>query len=310
MIEPQEGMSLDEILDWASYAESEGYGYIFRSDHLLPGTNEEEMRKKQGMASPECWVTLGAIAARTRNIRFGPMVSPIGFRNPTLLARMACTLDSYSKGRMCLGLGAGWNEYEYKSNGYKFPAFKERRKQVEEGYKIVRAMTEGRRIDFDGEYFSAHVDCYPRPANEKVHLIGGGRNPRIVQTLASYVDEWNVFNCPISKFLKLKNMVFQCIPPGKTIEVSQMGSFLIAREQASLNQRISKMAARFGFEPNPDTASKKLKDAGRLCGISDEFVEQLRGKVDSGIQKFYFQVLDPQDMEMADTLTDTLKANL
>jgi alkanesulfonate monooxygenase SsuD/methylene tetrahydromethanopterin reductase-like flavin-dependent oxidoreductase (luciferase family) len=308
MIEPQEGMKVEEILDWAMYAEKEGYGYIFRSDHLL-GLAAEKGDKKESDSS-ECWVTLGAVAAKTSAIKFGPLVSPVGFRNPALLARMACTLDSYSKGRMCLGLGAGWNEFEYMAHGYEFPSFKIRRKQVEEGYKIVRGLTENKRVDFDGEYYSAHVECYPKPVNGKVHFIGGGRNPRIVQTLAKYVDEWNVFNIPDETFQKLKRILVENRPSDQEIEISQMGSFLIGESQSKLDSKLEKLGRARGLGPDPNVVAKKLKEGGRLCGIVEEFVGQLNEKINSGIQKFYFQILDPADKEMVDTLTDTLKNKL
>lgn len=308
MIEPQEGMSVEEIVNWSLYAEKMGYGYIFRSDHLLPLGGEEEVKRKGSIGSPECWVSLGAVAAKTMKIKFGPMVTPVGFRNPALLARMACTLDSYSNGRMCLGLGAGWYEFEYKAHGYDFPSFKVRRKQVEEGYKIVREMTEGKRVDFDGEYFSAHLECFPKPTNGKVHFIGGGRQPRIVQTLSKYVDEWNVFNCPMETFQKLKEVLVQNKPSRKKVEISQMGSFIIAMTNDQLDQKLRKAAKTQGLDPNPAIATKKLRAGGRLCGKVNEFVEQLNEKIDSGIEKFYFQVLDPNDMEMVTLLTDTLKS--
>lgn len=302
MLEPQQGMSTQEIIDWALYAEKSGYGYIFRSDHLLPIEEERNSR----VDSPECWVTLGAIAAKTKKIKFGSMVSPVGFRNPSLLARMACTLDSYSKGRMRLGLGAGWYEEEYKAHGYEFPPFKVRRKQVEEAYKIVRQLTDGKRVDFNGEYYSSHVECLPTPAKGRVHLIGGGRHPRIVETLASYVDEWNLFNSPAETFLKLKEVLARK-REGKKVEISQMGSFLITENKKELNLKVREFAKFHDLGEDPILAAKELAESGRLCGTVEQFVEQLNSKIESGIEKFYFQILDPTDKEMVHLLTDTLR---
>jgi alkanesulfonate monooxygenase SsuD/methylene tetrahydromethanopterin reductase-like flavin-dependent oxidoreductase (luciferase family) len=85
------------------------------------------------MDSPECWTTLGATAARTSTVRFGPMVSPIAFRNPSVLWRMARRLHSYSKGRLELAVVAGWCRDEYAVRGIRFPSFGERRGQFREG---------------------------------------------------------------------------------------------------------------------------------------------------------------------------------
>src|SRR5438093_9148352 len=121
MLEPQVGMQVGEILEWAEYAEKAGFGYVLRSDHLMPtGVLREEDRP-----SPECWVTLGAVAASTGRVALGPRVTPVGFRNPALLARMACTLHSFSDGRRDLGVGAGCLRGQYLTSGYEFQPFED-----------------------------------------------------------------------------------------------------------------------------------------------------------------------------------------
>ena len=82
MLEPQLGMSAADIVNMAHLTERLGFGYLFRSDHLLPTDG------RRGIDSPECWTTLGAIAASTQKVKFGPLVSPVGFRNPALLAKI------------------------------------------------------------------------------------------------------------------------------------------------------------------------------------------------------------------------------
>jgi Luciferase-like monooxygenase len=124
MLEPQLGMGADQVVKTAELAEGLGFGYFFRSDHLLPTDG------RRGVDSPECWTTLGAVAARTTKVKFGPLVTPLGFRNPALLAKMASTLHSYSRGRLQLAVGAGWYEPEYRAHGYPFPPFRERLAQL------------------------------------------------------------------------------------------------------------------------------------------------------------------------------------
>ncbi len=302
MIEPQQGMGIEDVLEWAEYAEKSGYGYIFRSDHLLRiGT------QKKGVGSPECWVSLGALSARTSKIKFGPMVSPVGFRNPAMLGRMACTLHSFAKGRLLLGLGAGWYKDEYVAHGFPFPAFRIRRKQLVEAFEIIRPMTQGRRVDFDGEHYSAHVECFPRPYRGKgVHLIGGGRNPRIVRTLAKYVDEWNIFNSPLDVFSQLKRELEKARGDDK-VEISQMGAFILADTNRSLSIRTRNYMRAMGLNGDPESTSRRLSSKGILCGTREEFVEQLNERRTAGIEKFYFQLIDTNDNEMVGLLTQTLK---
>ena len=142
MLEPQLGMGVSELLEMARTTERLGFGYLFRSDHLA------DTGGRRGRESSECWVTLAAVAARTKSIRFGPLVSPMGFRNPAVLASMAWTLHSLSPGRLRLGVGAGWYEKEYLSYGIPFPPFNVRDEQLGEALQarwaeVSRAVTRG-----------------------------------------------------------------------------------------------------------------------------------------------------------------------
>jgi len=298
MLEPQEGMKVEDIVGFASYAERSGYGYIFRSDHLLPmsGTPKEN-------DASECWVTLGAIAARSEKIHFGPLVSPVGWRNPALLARMACTLDSYSNGRFAFGFGAGWYEDEYKAHGFDFPSVKVRLGQLEEACAIIRTLTLGKKIDYEGAYFSAHVDCYPRPAKGHVHMIGGGRNPKVVQTLAKHVDEWNIFGSSVEKLRELKPYVERA---KRELVISHMGSVLLADSPGELQKRIDSFAKHRGVNADKLTPNA-LSMRGIITGTQSQFVSELNSRVEAGITKFYFQILSPEDKDGIRLLTDTLR---
>jgi alkanesulfonate monooxygenase SsuD/methylene tetrahydromethanopterin reductase-like flavin-dependent oxidoreductase (luciferase family) len=299
MFEPQEGLSTQEIVSWAEFAERTGYGYLFRSDHLLPTSGI-----RSGVESPECWVTLGALAAKTRKIKFGPMVSPVGFRNPALLARMACTLHTYSGGRFQLGLGAGWYEPEYITHGLEFPGLGIRRRQLIEALNIVRCLTEGRRIDYDGKYFTAHVECFPKPIGGKIHLILGGRSAKVVQTTCEFADEWNIFASPDKVVLKLEGILRSS---RRKIEISQTGPFIIAESKRELDTRIRRLIKMKGIDGTPAGAKKKLEQYGIFCGLIDDFVSQVNKRREMGIEKFYFQILFPEEKAMIETLTDTLK---
>jgi alkanesulfonate monooxygenase SsuD/methylene tetrahydromethanopterin reductase-like flavin-dependent oxidoreductase (luciferase family) len=295
MLEPQLGMSVEDVIEWARYAERGGYGYIMRSDHLSPTSRGEIVD------SPECWITLGLIAANTKNIRFGPLVSPIGFRNPALLARMACTLHAYADGRLLLGVGAGWLPGEFAAQGYDFPKFRVRREQLLEAIKIIRPLTEGKSVDYNGRYFSAHTTCLPKPKG-KVHLIIGGKNRAIIETSAAYADEWNTGNTTLDTFIDAKKKL-DTKTSGRRIAISRMSSFIIGEKRSDLEPRILKYSKPRGAP----AAAEKLRDRGVLCGTVDEFVAQLNTFIEAGVQKFYFQVLDPQDKPMLELLTQTLK---
>ena len=281
-----------------------GFGYILRSDYLMPtGVLREEDRP-----SPECWVTLGAVAASTRRVAFGPLVTPVGFRNPALLARMACTLHSFSDGRLLLGFGAGWFRDEYLANGYEFPPFRDRFEQLLEALKILRPLTEGRRVDFQGKYFAAHTECLPRPKG-KVHLIIGGRTTKVVEAAAQMADEWNIFGPTLDLYRRLRR-VFDSNSAGREVQVSQMGTFLIGENTRELKENASRHAKLFGIAGGADAAFELFRGRGAFIGTVAEFVEQVNERLEAGIQKFYFQILNTQNKVMVNLLTRTLREEI
>ena len=297
MLEPQQGMSIQDVLDWATIAEQRNYGYILRSDHLLPiwGSKDRD--------STECWTSLGVIAARTSKIKFGPLVSPIGYRNPALLARMACNLNDYSHGRLVLGIGAGWYEDEYRAFGYDFPNFQVRYDQFIESLKIIKPMIEGKQVNFQGKYYSAKARCYPQ---KKVPLIIGGRNPRMMRAIAEYADEWNIYNPQIPRLQELKTLL-ETNTGNRKIPISRMGSFVVAETKSELNSKIVKNAEFFKTRFEPSLNPEEIRKIGGLCGTVDEFKSQLNNLIEAGIEKFYFQIVDTEDKAMVDLLTSILK---
>ncbi|HXQ92485.1 MAG TPA: LLM class flavin-dependent oxidoreductase [Nitrososphaerales archaeon] len=296
MLEPQEGMSVEEIVGWASYAERSGYGYIFRSDHLIPTSGTK------GLASPECWVTLGAIAAKTDRIRFGPMVSPIGFRNPAILANMACTLFAYSKGRAILSIGAGWYQAEYEAHGLDFPDLIRRKEEFHEALQIIGPLVEGKHVAFKGKYYSADVECYPKPV-PKIHLIVGGRDSQIMKWTGESADELNMF----SPTLKTVEKARRILGEKSNLVLSQMGPFFIGETQDDLNKRVQRFLKEGGLEGSVQDQIVDFRKRGIICGTPEDFVYQIKEKKDAGVNKFYFQLADPTDRDAADILTRTLR---
>ncbi len=297
MVEPQEGMVVGELLDTASFAEKIGFGYFFRSDHLLPTS------RSTGLDSPECWVTLGAVAARTKRIKFGPMVSPIGFRNPALLARMACTVNALAHGRLQLGVGAGWYEDEYKAHGFEFPDAKTRKEQFGEALKIIRPLTQVGRVDFDGKFFSAHLESLPK-LRDKIHLIVGGRAPGVVRQTAVFGDEWNFFGAIPEAFDGMKGALEAS---GRQIEISRMGAFIVAQSPGRLKARLRREMRKRGVSKDEEVFSRGLKKSGWLVGTAVDFPDSVNRLRERGVEKFYFQVWETGDREEIELLAGVLK---
>jgi len=302
MLEPQLGMSMSQLVGAARRAEELGFGYLFRSDHLLP-TND-----KRGMDSPECWTSLGAVAASTSRIRFGPMVTPIGFRNPALLAKMACTLHSFSHGRLQLAVGAGWYEAEYRALGYPFPDFKTRVAQFRDALEIISMLVRGGRADYDGKHFSAHTDCLPKPDGH-MHLIIGGRTRPVIRLAGKFADEWNFFRMSAGEMEALNRVLVEAAA-GRQVEVTEMGPYMIARTQENLEEFAKLQAAKLGLSLTPKEVLARLKARDAPCGTVDEVAGQLAARSASGVRRIYFQTLVPENTAMTELLVDTIKAGI
>src|SRR5213593_2771808 len=125
MIEGQEGVTWEQWLALARGAEA-GLEGLFRSDHYLA------IVRGGAAGSLDAWTTLSALAARTERIRLGTLVSPVTFRHPSLLAKMAVTVDHVSGGRVEAGLGAGWYPNDHFVYGFPFADTKGRLEMLAE----------------------------------------------------------------------------------------------------------------------------------------------------------------------------------
>ena len=135
---------------------------------------------------------LAAIAAATSRIELGPLVACTNFHNPALLAKQAATIDEISGGRFVLGLGAGWNETEFRAFGFPFD---HRIGRFEEAFTIIRTLLREGAIDFDGRWYQAR-DCEllprgPRPAGPP--LMIGSSGPRMLRATMPHADSWNAW---------------------------------------------------------------------------------------------------------------------
>lgn len=115
-------------------AETAGFAAALLAEHYYPSSGNLDR------SSADAWVFLGALARETTRIRLGSLVSPVTFRHPSVLAKMAVTLDHVSGGRAELGLGAGWLEIEHAAYGFPFQSGPERVDILEEQLQVITGL--------------------------------------------------------------------------------------------------------------------------------------------------------------------------
>jgi F420-dependent oxidoreductase-like protein len=208
-VEGQNGLTWKRWIALATEVEELGFAGLFRSDHF---TNAHD----PDLDSLEMIVSLTWLATNTRRISFGPLVAPLSFRDPRMLARQAAALDDLSGGRMILGLGAGWQEREHTTFGYDLGDIPTRMARFAEGLELVtRLLRDGEPITFAGEHYSTRgARLLPRPERPggPPLLIGGNGQKRTLPLVARYADIWNAVYLPAEHFQERSAQLDELLP--------------------------------------------------------------------------------------------------
>ena len=282
MIEGQEGLNWERWRVICQDAEALGFDSLRRSDHLF---------SVMGMVERdciECWTSLALAAEWTRSIELGPMVSPMTFRPPALLARMATAVDLLSGGRLVLGVGGGWYEREHVENGIPFLTLGGRMDLLEEGIKTIRGTWE---------------KANPKPTRGTIPLIMGGRGEkRALPMIAREAVEWNLSHMDPDEYRQKRTVLdAACQAIGRdpsTIRHSVMANYIIGRDRTEVRERALEMR---DFLPSlkgldADEVMAKVAKTG-LVGTPDEIADQINRHSALGVDLFMLQhfLLDDRD---------------
>jgi probable F420-dependent oxidoreductase len=273
----------DSIRAIAQQAEADGFDSIWLADHLLYRYPDTPTR-----GIWECWTMLAALAEATQRVEIGTLVLCNSFRNPAILAKMATAADEVSRGRVILGVGAGWNEPEYQAFGLPFD---HRVDRFEEAVQIIKPLLREGHVDFAGQYYQArNCDDVPRgPRPEGPPLMVGGEGPRMLRLTAQYADLWNTgyMGKPETMAAPLARIDAACREVG--------------RDPATLG-----ITALIGLW-FPDLQPQKPRFLENLLsGTVQELAAAMRGYAELGVQHIMFQC-EPYTAEAIQQLTEALQ---
>ncbi|MBV9581229.1 MAG: LLM class flavin-dependent oxidoreductase [Chloroflexi bacterium] len=191
-IEIQEGLSYPETLAMTRDAEALGFDASLLAEHYYPSGPLDQYAGQP--ISADAWMYLAGLARETRSIRLGTLVSPVTFRHPVVLAKMAATLDHLSDGRAELGIGAGWLEPEHAAFGFAFPAPSRRADLLQEQLQVITGLWSQDPFSHSGPAYTLQAASFtPKPVQQpRPTIIVGGRttSQRLPKLAARYADEY------------------------------------------------------------------------------------------------------------------------
>jgi alkanesulfonate monooxygenase SsuD/methylene tetrahydromethanopterin reductase-like flavin-dependent oxidoreductase (luciferase family) len=246
----------------------------------------------------EGWVGMGALAALTRNAWTGMLVSPITFRNPGLLVKMATTLDHITGGKSILGLGAGWHVNEHEAYGFGWPAPGERVSRLAESLEITKRMwnREEQPANFAGRFYQLDGAINNPGPVQSPHppILVAGSGPRIIGLVAQYADmydSWPPLDALQQRFELLAQACDRIGRPYEAITRSLSVDYLWAPDPA---KREAQIAAAVAVTPGRDPATLQARI---LSGGVSELIDQIHGYASVGVQQLILHVPSPYDMD-------------
>jgi len=297
MIEGQEGVTWDDWVRLARLAEDNGFEGLFRSDHYTAIIRSDA-------DALDAWATLAGLAAVTSRIRLGTMVSPATFRHPSVLARLAVTVDHISGGRVEVGMGSGWYEREHLAHGFPFLDGKQRFELFAEQVEVIVGSWSGERFDHDGPAYTLRDQlALPRPVQQPHPplVLGGTVKRRFAALAAHYATEVNTLGAPDEELRARKEALDRaCAEVGRdpaTLGYSVMTACFLGETDADVEARVARFLALRGDGGDPAELIRERRDRW-LVGTVDEVAERIEALRALGVSRVLLQHLNDGDDDM------------
>ena len=305
MIEGQEGVTWDDWVRLAQVTEEHRLEGLFRSDHYTAIIQPDA-------DAHDAWATLAGLAAITSRIRLGTMVSPVTFRHPSVLARMAVTVDHISGGRVEVGLGSGWYEREHDAHGFAFLDGKKRFELFAEQVEVVVRSWADERFNHDGPaYRLRDQQALPRPV-QRPHpplVLGGTVKRRFAALAARYATEVNTLGAPNEELRERKAALDRaCAEIGRdpaTLGYSVMTSCFLGETSADVLDRVGRFQSIRGVDTDAKAVVRERRDRW-LVGTVDEIAERIEELRALGVTRVFLQHLNHNDDAMVALVGDRL----
>jgi F420-dependent oxidoreductase-like protein len=193
-------------------ADQAGFDHLWIMDHFMPLVRSATGWYQFEPDDPvfEAWTTLAAMAEVVKRIRIGINVTGNLYRNPSVLAKTAATVDQFSNGRLEFGIGASWAEFEFTSLGIPFPPARERMDRLAEACEVLKLLWTKDVADFEGSHYQLKgAIAEPKPVQKPYppFWIGGSGEKRLLRIAAQHADVWNIVGAPPDEASRLSRVL-------------------------------------------------------------------------------------------------------
>jgi alkanesulfonate monooxygenase SsuD/methylene tetrahydromethanopterin reductase-like flavin-dependent oxidoreductase (luciferase family) len=232
----------------------------------------------------EGWSLLAFALARYADKLCGHEVLCNSFRNPAHLAKMVATAQAISGGRVILGIGAGWNEEEYRAYGWSCPSARVRIAQLAEAIQLIRAMWVEAPANYRGEHYQlVNAYCEPRPHPIPPIMVGGSGEKYLLRVVARHADWWNYnFRGREDYAHKQEVLTHHCREVGR-----DYGKITQVVRVGILSAETEREAERLKGQPHV-----RPLEEGDLAGTPAQVTEALRGAIAQGADRLTVHFAD------------------
>ena len=295
-----DNLTWDHVRDFWQFLDREtAFDNIWTFDHFVPPMPGQD----QAGDCLEGWTALAAAAQATERLRLGCLVTGVTYRHPSVLAKMAVTVDHTSNGRLEFGIGAAWHEAEHTAYGIPFPGVKERCDRLEEAVQLIRLLFQADEpVDFQGKYYQLKQAPFSPAPVQRPHppiFIGGGCEKRTLRTAALYGDAINVMGSLDSVKQKIAVLERHCADVGRDpneITKSVFGPLILMDDESRAEQARNAMAGLAGTNAKDQLA---IGNADHIRGVLERFA-------DAGVSYFILLSRAPYKHELYKRISDEI----
>ena len=299
-----DGRDVSQIIDSLKKLATKAENLSFDSFWVMDHFHQISMVGKQDEPMLEGWTTLSVLAGITSKIKLGTLVTGAIYRHPSLLAKMAATLDVLSKGRLFMGIGAAWNQEESLAYGIPFPPNKERLLRLEEAIQIIRKMwTKEPAANFNGKYYQIrNAYCNPKPLQKPSPpiMVGGTGERQTLKIVAKYADACNLFGSLETVKRKLSVLREHCKSVGRdydSILKTKLGFVIIDKDRAMGEKRVQQIS-----KVMPEDQIREFV----IYGTPEDVLKQMELLEEAGIQYFIADLEPDKEPEALETFADSI----